>query len=261
MGNLWNIRYTNPLTRYHSLFTRFGEADEISCSLESAVHDYIVNESMGVSEVQRMVEAEDVSRAKKLLNENTKKNGTRFETCLLWRRDDVELPESRQMAEKRLFALERRFKGDENLKKAYSAIMERYVDKGYCRKLSKEEVAVTNKRTWYLPHFGVYNPNKPGKLRLVFDAAAESQGVSLNSALLSGPDLSQPLVTVLMKFRQRRIGVCADIVEMFHQVGIRDEDLSSQRFLWRVDPGNPVEEYVMNVMTLGPHARRARRNS
>ncbi|XP_036330280.1 uncharacterized protein LOC118742367 [Rhagoletis pomonella] len=236
--------------RYHTMFARVSEAGETS-QLEDLIHDYIINESMGVGVVKQVIEAEDIVRAKKLLQENTKRNGNQFETCLLWKDDNIELPASREMAEKRFYALERKFKRDDDLKKAYATIIAGYVAKGYASKLSEEEAAVKGKRTWYLPHFAVYNPNKPAKIRLVFDAAAESEGVSLNSALLSGPDLLQPLGTVLMKFRQKQIGVCADIVEMFHQVKIRDEDLSSQRFLWRYDPEARLDEYVMNVMTFG----------
>lgn len=55
-------------------------------------------------------------------------------------------------------------------------------------------------RVWYLPHFPVQN--KPGKVRIVFDAAARANGVCFNDALLQGPDLLQTLVSVLFKFRQ-----------------------------------------------------------
>ncbi|XP_017483198.1 PREDICTED: uncharacterized protein LOC108372066 [Rhagoletis zephyria] len=204
----WVIYGTaNTLTqaRYHSLFARVS--DETSDKLEDLVNDLITNENMGVSEVKQVAEPEYVARAKKLLNEHTKRDGRKFETCLLWRRDDVKLPESRKMAENRFLALGRNFRGDNHLKRVYTTIMVEYVERGYCRKLGKEEAETISERTWYLPHFGVYNPNKPGKLTFVFDAAAESQGVSLNSELLSGPDLSQPLATVLMKFIQKPIGV------------------------------------------------------
>ncbi|XP_017462520.1 PREDICTED: uncharacterized protein LOC108355890 isoform X2 [Rhagoletis zephyria] len=93
--------------------------------------------------------------------------------------------------------------------------------------------------------------NKPKKLRLVFDAAAQAEGVSLNSVLLSGPDLCQLLTTIFMKFRQKAIGVCGDILEMFHQVEIRREDQNSQRFLWRRNTNEVISEYVMSVMTFG----------
>lgn len=81
--------------------------------------------------------------------------------------------------------------------------MEEYVSKGYARKLKNQRAAGTGKRTGYLSRFGVYNPNKPEKIRLVFDAAVETEGVPLNSALLNGPDLSQSL----MKFRKNKFGV------------------------------------------------------
>lgn len=68
---------------------------------------------------------------------------------------------------------------------------------------------------------------------MVFDAAASTGGVSLNSSLLKGPDLLNDLPAVLFRFPTRRVGFIADIAEMFPQVQIRDDDIDSQRFLWR----------------------------
>ena len=47
---------------------------------------------------------------------------------------------------------------------------------------------------WYLPHHAVLNPNKLGKVRVVFDAASKFDGDSLNGKLLTGPDLLNNLV-------------------------------------------------------------------
>ena len=55
------------------------------------------------------------------------------------------------------------------------------------RKLSTEEANFPNVRKWYLLHFGVINPNMPKKVRIVFDAAAEVNGVPLHSNHLKGP--------------------------------------------------------------------------
>lgn len=61
--------------------------------------------------------------------------------------------------------------------------MNEYIIKGDAYRLTPEEAAQTSSITWYLPHHPVVNPHKPGKLRIVFDAAAEFEGTSLNKTL------------------------------------------------------------------------------
>lgn len=87
---------------------------------------------------------------------------------------------------------------------------------------------------------------------MVWDGAAKVHGQSLNSNLLVGPDLLVPLPDVLMRFRQRKIGITGDIKEMFHQILFQQADQDSQRFLWR-DGNSSVEPdtYIMKVMTFG----------
>ena len=51
---------------------------------------------------------------------------------------------------------------------------------GHARKLTREEAKKQSDKTWYLPHHPVLNPNKLGKLRVVFHAAAKFSGTSLN---------------------------------------------------------------------------------
>ena len=43
---------------------------------------------------------------------------------------------------------------------------------------------------WYVPHHEVYHPHKPGKIGVVFDCSAKFVGLSLNSVLYKGPDLT-----------------------------------------------------------------------
>ena len=47
----------------------------------------------------------------------------------------------------------------------------------------------------------MYQPHKPDKLRIVFDCAAKHEGTSLNSVLMSGPDIMNSIVGVLTRFR------------------------------------------------------------
>ncbi|VDI56133.1 Hypothetical predicted protein [Mytilus galloprovincialis] len=60
---------------------------------------------------------------------------------------------------------------------------------------------------WYLPLFGVYHPKKPDQIRGVFDSSAKCNGVSLNSVLLTGPDLTNDLLGVLLRFRKEMVAV------------------------------------------------------
>ena len=64
---------------------------------------------------------------------------------------------------------------------------------------------------WYLPHHPVFTANKPEKIRVVFDCAAQYHGVSLNSQLLQGPDLTNSLFRVLIHFREDPVALMADI--------------------------------------------------
>lgn len=178
----------------------------------------------------------------------TIRRGDRFETGLLWRYDDVNLPNRYSMARRRLACFERKGSADANLNTRLTTLMADYVKKGYVRKLTETEAKTKSNKTWYLPILAVNNPNKPGKTRIVWDAAAKVDGISLNSVLLKGPDQLAPLPHVLYGFRQRAVAVCGDIREMFHQVRIRRED--AQRFLWKNENGE-IESYVMEVMTFG----------
>jgi len=82
---------------------------------------------------------------------------------------------------------------------------------------------------------------------VVFDAAALHDGVSLNSQLNQGPDLTNSLLGVLLRFRQERIVLAADIQSMFLQVKVPPEDADALRFLWWEDTDfhKPPEEFQM----------------
>nr|XP_041630550.1 uncharacterized protein LOC121501997 [Drosophila kikkawai] len=220
-------------------------------AMEKMVEDYFEMESFGVK-LAPQVAASDDARAQRILEDTTVKVGRRYQTGLLWKDDHAVLPRSYEMAHRRLINVEKKLRRNGQLALEYDRIIKDYVSKGYARKLQPDEVAVKSDKLWYLPHFGVENPNKPGKVRLVFDAAAKVGGTSLNSALDKGPQHYKPLPAVLFHFREGAVGVCGDIKEMFHQVLIRPEDRCSQRFLWR--DGNDDRDpdvYEMNVMTFG----------
>ena len=99
------------------------------------------------------------------------------ETGLPWKDEEVMLPNNRPLVEKRLANLEQSLDKDSERAKAYYDTIDTYIAKGYARQLSPTEIAAKEpKNTWYLLHHAVTNPNKPGKVRVVFDAAASYKG-------------------------------------------------------------------------------------
>ena len=55
------------------------------------------------------------------------------------------------------------------------------------------------------------SPHKPSKLRVVPECSAELNGRSINKKLLPGPDMSNKLVGVLTKFREKKAAFMANI--------------------------------------------------
>ena len=126
------------------------------------------------------------------------------------------------------------------------------ISKDYARKVSSQDPGPLGTH-WYLPHHPVFNPQKPGKVRVVFDCSAKYRDTSLNEQLLQGPDLTNSLVGVLSRFREDHIVLMSDVEAMFHQVRVRPSDCDALRFLWWPDGDleSQPEEYQMRVHLFG----------
>ncbi|XP_065079713.1 uncharacterized protein LOC135702590 [Ochlerotatus camptorhynchus] len=220
--------------------------------LHEMVKSFFTFEGAGVG-ANQIVESTSEKRARELMEATTvRTNSGKFQTGLLWKQNKVKFPDSRPMAERRLQCLEKRLSKDPNLYEKVRDQMADYIAKGYAHRATEQELKKTDpSQVWYLPLGVVTNPKKPEKVRVVWDAAATVNGVSLNSVLLKGPDLLQSLPTVLCRFRQKEVAINADIKEMFHQVFIRPEDRQALRFLWRNHPLEPVQVFVMDVAIFG----------
>ena len=116
---------------------------------------------------------EDV-RALRIMEESSKKVAGHFQIALSWRQQPPYLPNNRILADHRLQLLKKKFLRDQKSFESYRATIHDYIyiSKGYTQRVPKEELDVDGKPLWYLPHHAVFNPNKPGKLRVVFDCAA-----------------------------------------------------------------------------------------
>ena len=195
---------------------------------------------------------EDVEALEKLDNETELVDNT-YRVPMLWKDPSVQFPKNLPMVLKRFALLQKRLVGDPEMLQKSMAVIEGYIHKGYARKLSPEEARTIGPRTWYLPIHPVTNPNKPGKVRLVNDAAAQYHGTSLNKSLITGPDLLNSLIGVLLRFRVGPVAISADVEEMFLRIRTTEEDSDSLRFLWKDDFHNndSPDTYKMLVHIFG----------
>lgn len=226
------------------------ECNETDSVLNNLVRQFYALEAVGISGAPNLIGKEN-QRAMSLLKKYTiqKPNG-HYESSLLWKYEDINLPPSYDMAKKRLVCLEKILKNNVDLLTIFKKTIAEYSEKNYISKV--EGCKIDEKKCWYLPIFPVFNKNKPNKTRIVWDAAAKAHGISLNSMLLKGPDLLTSLPAILFRFRQKHFAVTADIEQMFHRIFVRKEDRNAQRFLWRdCDTSKDPEIYVMNVLIFG----------
>ena len=197
---------------------------------------------------------EDVNALERMEKETVMVEG-HYQIPMLWKDVNMQLPNNMPMAKKRFEFLLKKFRADGKLFEQFKAVIDGYLQKEppYARKMEPAEVNRTSKKTWTLPTFPVFHPNKPDKPRVVNDAAAEYHGISLNKELLTRPDLLNLLVGVLMRFRTGEIAIAADIEAMFHQVRVSKEDSDALRFLWKADITNddPPDVYQMDVHIFG----------
>ncbi|XP_058817154.1 uncharacterized protein LOC131680459 [Topomyia yanbarensis] len=207
------FRYVN----YHSLQVCQCNL-EIDGALYKAVKNYFTLDSLGIHTPGKPMLSTEYQRAQTLLETLTRPKNGRFESGLLWKYDNVRLPDSERMALRRWRCLDSRLRKDPILTETLTTKIDDHITKDYIRKLTVEELHLPHTRVWYLPIFPVNNPNKP----------------------------------VLIQFREYKTAVCGDIREMYHQVQIREDDQHCQRFFWKDKPEDlHPSVYIMMVMTFG----------
>ncbi|XP_066919725.1 uncharacterized protein [Clytia hemisphaerica] len=174
----------------------------------------------------------------------------RFHLPLPLRNPDKIVPNNRSQVLQRAYWFKKKMINNPKLLDDYTNFMKSLIDRGHVKISDK---APTPNRTWYIPHFAVYHPKKPDKVRIVFDCSAECHNYCLNKELLQGPDMTNQLIGVLTRFRQGPIAVMADIETMFHQVRVEEEYHDYLRFVgWPdCDLSNELVDYQMCVHLQG----------
>ena len=171
---------------------------------------------------------------------------------LPFRDEDKIMPDNYDMVKERTLHLMKTFKKDKKYAEEYTSFIEDIIKKGYAKKVPPQQLRREDEQVWYIPHQGVYHRQKL-KLRVVSDSTSLFQGTSLNKELVQGPDLTNTLTGILLRFRQEQIAIMADIEAMFYQVHVVEKDRDFLRFLWwpEGDISKPLEVYRMKVHLFG----------
>lgn len=169
---------------------------------------------------------------------------------LPFRRDRPVLPNNKVQALKRAKTFDASLQRDPLKRQHVLEFMDKIFTRGHAE---KAPTIPQDQECWYLPMFGVYHPKKPNSIRVVFDSSARHEGLSLNDVLMKGPDLSNSVLGVLLRFRENAVAITADVEQMFHNFRVDESDRNYLRFLWH--QGNdfemPLEEFRMRVHVFG----------
>ena len=229
------LGFKRPTSSISSLVSTFFKANveqdyELACQVKS----WYDMESYGAYKQVDPRYAAD-ARALKILETTTIHNGQRNDVGMLWAGDNIQLPNNNFSSLVQFKSLEKRLSRNTSLKENYANTIREDLEKDYLTTVhDAHKVEQRSDKEWYLPHHPVTDPNKLGKVRSVLNGAAKFHGTSLNKPLLTGPDLLQNLIHVLLRIRQHQFSVSADIEGMFLQVGVPDCEQPSLRFCgWR----------------------------
>ncbi|CAG9827611.1 unnamed protein product [Diabrotica balteata] len=180
---------------------------------------------------ERKSSEETALAARKLFFETVSSDSSgRYEVRLPWLEGHPALPNNYQIAKRRLESTFKKITKDGYLE-AYDQIFKDWLDEGIIEEISEEQ---PSQECHYLPHRPIIKPNSLStKIRPVFDASAkEKHRPSLNQCLEKGVNLIELIPAILLRFRQKEIGVISDIRKAFLQIGLHKADRDFLRFLW-----------------------------
>ncbi|XP_014672734.1 PREDICTED: uncharacterized protein LOC106813180 [Priapulus caudatus] len=163
-----------------------------------------------------------------------------YEMPLPFKKEKPDLPNNKLVAKTRMEHLKKKFQQNPDYHGKYAAVMNTLIEKGYAEPIPDHEVIDTP--AWYIPHHGVQQPQK---LRVVFDCSAKCKRESLNSHLLTGPDLTNKLVGVLCRFRMENVAFICDFTNSTNSESTKRTEITYDFY------GGRMETSMKSPMTIG----------
>ena len=106
--------------------------------------------------------------------------------------------------------------------------------------------------SYYMPYHAVLKHDGSGKICVVFNASqATKSSRSLNDCLYTGPKLQTDISAIVSGWRSFKFIFSADIVKMFCQFRMHEDDVNWLRILWRSNPSEEIQHYRMTTVIYG----------
>ncbi|XP_072400667.1 uncharacterized protein [Diabrotica undecimpunctata] len=215
----------------HSQIAKFWEIEEINVPKSSSSDDILCEELFKTTTIRNSL--------------------GQFIVQIPFQKPACSLGDSKEVATKYLFNLEKRLQRNPELKANYTDFLSEYETLGHMTKINDSELS--DKPCCYLPHHGVVKESSTTtKLRVVFNGSAvTTNSLSLNDILVAGPTIQDDLFSIVLRARKHNIMLTGDITKMYRQVLVDSSQRSLQLILWRPNPDSEIHTYQLNTLTYG----------
>ena len=241
------VKLTENLIAVESIFgwTLSGEVphlDSVSYAMttismlnneEKSLPDLWKLDVLGIRDsAEKISEEEHDMQVKKQVQDgmNRDQDG-RYHVGLPWIMDSQIIPSNKEVCKRRLMAATEKLVRTGHME-SYSKVFSDWESEGIIKAVSEE-----SNEGHFLPHRPVFKlESLTTPVRPVFDASCRvGRSPSLNQCLEKGPNMMELLPAILLRFRDKEVGVISDIRKAFQMVGVKQEDQKFQKFLWWED--------------------------
>ncbi|XP_045774153.1 uncharacterized protein LOC123873362 [Maniola jurtina] len=154
------------------------------------------------------------------------------------------------MAKQRFLNLEKRFRRNPQIKEQYVEFIREYAALGHLEVLP---ITKPPELSYFLCHHAVFKETSEStKIRVVYDGSAPTpSGYALNDILMVGPNIQDSLFAILIRARQYKFLLTADIEKMYRQIALHDDNQNLQLILWREHESEPIKILRLKTVTYG----------
>ncbi|UYV77587.1 hypothetical protein LAZ67_15001635 [Cordylochernes scorpioides] len=166
----------------------------------------------------------------KFITKIQRQSDQRYSVGLPWKVEKESIPSNLDIAIKRLDISTKKMTSQNKLTE-YSQIFRDWLTEVLIERVEENPL---ERRGYYLPHRPVYKmESKTTPIRPVFDASCLGHnGLSLNQCLEKGTNLLERIPEMMIRFRENKFVVTADIRKAFQMVAIEESERNYLRFLW-----------------------------